>query len=56
MLIKEKHIVVLYNRSIQRLDDPTITAGAEYFNNFSRSEIKLCLSLKCNENNSFFIC
>ena len=50
---KNKDILILGKGQTQRLDDTTPIAEAEYSINFSRSEIKFCLSLHYNESNSF---
>ena len=46
-------ILVLGKGPPQGLNDATITAEAEYYVNFSKSEWKLCLSLPYNGINSF---
>ena len=45
---KNKDILILGIRPTQGLDDTTLTAEIEYFINFSRSRIKICLSLQYN--------
>ena len=51
--IKNKDILILVKDQTQGLDNPTLTAEAEYPNNFSRSERKFCVSLPYNGSNSF---
>ena len=48
-LVKEKK----KKKEKKGLDNTSLTAEAEYSINFSRSEIKYCLSLHYNESNSF---
>ena len=50
---KGKYILILGKSPTQGLDDTTLTAGAEYLINFSRSHRKFCLSLHDNGSNSF---
>ena len=54
---KNKDISILGKRQKKKekkgLDNTSLTAEAEYSINFSRSEIKYCLSLHYNESNSF---
>ena len=50
---KKKDILVLGKDPTQGLDDIAITAGAEYYINFSRLLRKLCLSFHYNGRNSF---
>ena len=54
---KNKDISILGKRQKKKekkvLDNTSLTAEAEYLINFSRSEIKYCLSLHYNESNSF---
>ena len=52
---KNKDILILGKGTTEGLDNATLTAEAEYSINFSRTEIKFCLSLHCNESNSFLI-
>ena len=50
---KNKYISILGKGPTKGLDDATLTAKAEYSINFSRSNIKFCLSLHYNGSNSF---
>ena len=50
---KGKYISILGEVSTQGLDYTTLTAEAKYSINFSRSQIKFCLSLHYNGSNSF---
>ena len=48
-----KDILILNERSAQRLDDTTLTAEAKYPINFTQSRKKIVLSLHYNGSNSF---
>ena len=50
---ENKDILILGKGPTQGLDDTTLTAEAEYFTNFTRSQRKFCLSLHYNGSNSF---
>ena len=50
---KGKDILIFGKGPTQELNDTTFTAEAKYPINFSQSNIKLCLTLYHNENNSF---
>ena len=50
---RNKDILILGKGHTQRLDNTTLKAEAEYFNNFSRSQKFFCLSLNHNGRNSF---
>ena len=50
---KNKDILILVKSLTQGLNDATLTAEAQYSINFSRSNRKLCLSLRYNGSNSF---
>ena len=50
---KNKDILILGKGQAKGLDNTSLTAEAEYFINFSRSERKFCSSLHYNGNNSF---
>ena len=52
---KNKDILILGKGQIKRLDNATLTAEAEYFINFSRSQMKFSLSLHYNGSNSFYL-
>ena len=45
---RTKDILILGKEQTQGLDNTTLTAEAEYFINFSRSQRKFCLSLHYN--------
>ena len=45
---KKKHILILGKGPTQELDDTMLTAEAQYSINFSRSNIKFCLSVHYN--------
>ena len=49
-----KDILILGEVSTQGLDDATLTAEFQYSINFTRPNIKFCLSLHYNRSNSFF--
>ena len=51
---KNKDILILGNGETKRLDNTSLTVEAEYSINFSRPEIKFCLSLHYNGSNSLF--
>ena len=50
---RKKDILILGKGPTQRLDSTNLTAEAENSINFSRSNIKFCLSLHYNKSNSF---
>ena len=50
---KNNDTLILGKGPIQGLDNTTLTAEAEYFINFSRSQRKFCLSFHYNRSNSF---
>ena len=50
---KEDVFWILSKGPTQGLDDTRLTAEAQYSINFSRSNIKFCLSLSCNGSNIF---
>ena len=50
---KSKDILILDKGRIQRLDNTSLAAEAEYFISFSRLERKFCLRLHYNGSNSF---
>ena len=52
---KNKDILILGKGQIKRLDNAALTAEAEYFINFSRSQMKFSLSLHYNGSNSFYL-
>ena len=52
---KNKDILILGKGPTQTLDYATLTAGAEYSIDFSRSQRKFCLSLHYNGRNSFLL-
>ena len=45
LIIKKKDILILSLGLTQRLDDTKLTVEAQYSINFSRSNVKFCLSL-----------
>ena len=53
---KKKDILILGKDPTQGLDDTALTEEAQYPTNFSGSNRELCLSLRYNRSNSFFIC
>ena len=53
MTTRKKDILILCKGPTQRLDSTNLTAEAENSINFSRSNIKFCLSLHYNKSNSF---
>ena len=50
---KGKDTLILGKRPTQGVDDTTLTAEAEYYINFTRSQGKICLSLHYNGSSSF---
>ena len=52
---KWKYILILDKGPIHGLDDPTLTAEAQYSINFSRSYRKFSLSLHYNGINNFLL-
>ena len=50
---KNKNILILSKGQTKGLDNPSLTAVAEYSINFSKSERKFCLSLHYNGSNRF---
>ena len=52
---KYKDILVLAKAGTKGLDNSTLTAEAEYWINFSRSQRKFCLILHYNGSNGFLI-
>ena len=52
---KWKNILILGYGQTQRLPDDTLTPEAKYSINFTQSNIKFCLSLHYNGNNSFYL-
>ena len=50
---KNKYILILGKGTTQGLDNTTLTAEAEYSNDFSRSKRKFCFSLHYNGSHSF---
>ena len=50
---KNKDVLTFGKGKTKGLDNTSLTAEAEYFINFSRSERKFCLSLHYNGSNSF---
>ena len=50
---KEKDILILGKGPMQGLNDAILTAETQYSNNFTRPNIKLCLSLHYNGSSSF---
>ena len=50
---KNENILILGKQQTKGIDNTSLTAEAEYFFNFSRSEKIFCLSLHYNESNSF---
>ena len=52
---KAKGILFLIKGITHRLDNTTVTAEGKYLTNFSRSNIKFCLSLHYNGRKSFLI-
>ena len=52
---KKKDTLILDIGPTLGLDDTMLTAEAEYITNFSRSNIKYCLSLHYNGSNSFLL-
>ena len=53
---KKKDILILGKDPTQGLDDTALTEEVQYPTNFSGSNRELCLSLRYNRSNSFFIC
>ena len=51
-----KDILILGKGPTQGLNDTTLTAEIQYSINFTRPNIKFCLSQHYNGSNSFFIC
>ena len=51
---KNKDILILGKGTKQGLTNTTLTAEAEYYINFLRSERKFCLSFHYNGSNSLF--
>ena len=49
---KEKDILILCKGPMSGLDDTTLTAETQYSINFTKRNIKFCLSLHYNESNS----
>ena len=52
---KEKDILIIGKRPTQGLNH-TLAAETQYSVDFTRSDLKFCLSLHYNGSNSFFIC
>ena len=52
---KNKDTLILGKGQTQGLDNPTLTAEAEYSFKFSSSERKFCLSLHCSGSNRFYL-
>ena len=50
---KNENILILGKQQTKGIDNTSLTAEAEYFFNFSRSEKIFCLSLHYNGSNSF---
>ena len=50
---KKRDILILGEGPTQGLDDTTLTAEAEYSNNFSRLHRKFCLRLRYNGSSTF---
>ena len=50
---KDKHILILGDGPIQKLDDTTLTAEAKYPINFAQPRKRFALSLQHNGSNSF---
>ena len=50
---KNKDIIIIGEGPTQELDDTTLTAEAEYANNFAQSNKRFVLSLHYNGSNSF---
>ena len=48
-----KNILIPGKYSTERLDDTTLTAEAQYWTNFTKSNRKFCLRLHYNGRNSF---
>ena len=55
LILKKKYILVFGKGPTQGLEDITIIAEAEHYINFSRSQIKFCLSFHYNESNIFYL-
>lgn len=53
LIIAKKDILNLGKGPTDRLDDPIITAQAEYFITFMETKNKFCLSLNYNGSKSF---
>ena len=49
----KKDILIFGKVSVQGLEDTTLTAEAEYPNNFTKLEKKFCLSLHYIKSNSY---
>ena len=49
--VGNQKILLLGKGLMQELHDTTLTAGAEYHNNFTEQGTHICLSLNCNGSN-----
>ena len=52
---EEKDILICGVGPTRGLDDSTLTAGAQYSLNFSRSNRKFCLSIRCDGIHSLYL-
>ena len=50
---KGKDILILGKGSTQGINNTTLTAETQYSINFTRPDIKFCLSMHCHASNSF---
>ena len=52
---EKKDILIRGIGPTRGLDDSTLTAEAQYSINFSRANIRFCLSLRCDGIHSFYL-